>query len=384
PQLGRMSEVFPIAAWYIWEHDCVYNRTHVDDEQAARDYYEWTMADLARLGTNTIMADWTPRDHRHLVLDAAERNDIGVIVHLDEVNDLLWSPASLRTENFVPTFRDAVDTAKDHPATLGYYMVDEPAPTPENIANTKMARQLLQALDPEHPGFSCLNWGWEETFPQVGCEVLLVDIYPVYWNRLEGEVLDGYIAALDRAHRAAGDSPLWLIPQCFGFGGSSPHGIPAPNEVSLMAWEGIAHGAKGIMYFLYQSTTDVQGEWLRGIVDERLQPMDHRYNEVRRLNAALAAVADTLLQLRRDPVQIASAQEGIDVQALTHSDGTPYLCVVNQATDASVDADLRFEPGHADQIANVVDVGSGQRLGGSAGATVPLGPGEGKLLRLAP
>jgi len=383
PALSRMGEVFPTGVWYFWEQDSTHNGTHVDDEKAARAYYESTMADLASLGINTVMGCWTPRDHRPLLLDAAERYGIRVIVHLDEINSLLWLPERLGKENFVPVFRQAVDTARDHPATLGYYLVDEPAPTQENIANITMARQLLQALDPEHPGFSCLNTGWGETFPQVGYHVLLVDIYPVYWARLQGEVLDGYIAALDRASDVAGDSPLWVIPQCFGFGGPNPHGIPEPHEVSLMVWEAIAHGAKGIIYFIYQSTTDVQGEWLRGIVDEQLQPMDHRYDEARHLNRAIAAVADTLLQLRREPSKVASVQEGIDVQAFTHADGTLYLCVVNQATGTSVDADLQFEPAHAAQIADVVDVATGERVGGGAGASVPLGPGEGKLLRLA-
>lgn len=383
PALNRMGEVFPIGVWYFWEQDSSHNGTHVDDEKAARDYYESTMADLARLGINTVMGCWTPRDHRTLLLDAAERHGIRVIVHLDEVNSLLWLPERLGKENFVPVFREAVDTARDHPATLGYYLVDEPSPTQENIANIKMARQLLQAIDPEHPGFSCLNTGWGETFPQVGYHVLLVDIYPVYSARLQGEVLDGYIAALDRASAVAGDSPLWVIPQCFGFGGPNPHGIPEPHEVSLMVWEAIAHGAKGIIYFIYQSTTGIQGEWLRGIVDERLQPMDHRYSEVRHLNSAIAALTDTLLQLRRIPNRGASAQEGIDVQAFAHADGTRYVCVVNQATGAAVDADLRFEPAQAEQITDVVDVATGERVGDGGGASVPLGPGEGKLLRIA-
>jgi len=71
------------------------------------------------------------------------------------------------------------------------------------------------------------------------------------------------------------------------------------------------------------------------------------------------------------------------VQPFTHLDGTLYVCVVNQATGASVDADLQFEPAYAEQIADVVEVATDERVGDGAGASVRLGPGEGKLLRLA-
>jgi hypothetical protein len=190
------------------------------------------------------------------------------------------------------------------------------------------------------------------------------------------------VAALDRARQAAGDGLLWVIPQCFGFGGPNPHGIPVPHEVSLMVWEAIAHGAKGIIYFIYQSTTNVQGEWLRGIVDENLQPMDHRYEEVRRLNAALSKVADVLLPLRWQPDALASSDPGVDVQSFRHPDGTSYLCVVNQDTHADVKAPLRFDPQYAGQIEGVEDVATGERLDSDGGVVVSLGPGEGKVLRL--
>jgi len=188
---------------------------------------------------------------------------------------------------------------------------------------------------------------------------------------------------VDHARQVAGEGPMWVIPQCFGFGGPDPHGIPAPNEVSLMVWEAVAHGAKGIAYFIYQSTTNIQGEWLQGIVDMQLKPMDHRHAEVRAVNAALSAVAKTLLDLRWQPNTMATAGPGVDVQAFRHRDGSLYLCLVNQNTREPVEAPLRFQAPFAARIRGVSDAATGKHLCEGQAATIHLGPGEGRLLRLS-
>lgn len=380
PAPVRKAERFPLGAWYFWEEDASYINRHVDDPARAAAYFERTLADLQGLGADTIIANWTPRDHRRALLDAARRHGIRVIVHLDEVNGFLWNPASFESRDWVREFRQAVDGVRRHPATLGYYLVDEPSPTPENRARIALAKRVVEALDPGHPGFSCLLGDYAELFREVGYHVLLVDIYPVTGAPLTGAPLEGYVAAVDRAREVAGERPLWVIPQCFGFGKPTPRAIPAPNEVRLMVWEAIAHGAKGIVYFIYQSTTGVQGEWLQGIVDMDLRPMDHRYAEVRAVNAAVRRLAPTLLRLRWRPNDLARCDSpSIDVQAFRHADGGDYLCVVNRDTRAPALASLRLPPGVLAR-----DAATGAPLGSDGVAQVDLGPGEGKLLRLAP
>lgn len=382
PVQTKIGERFPLGVWYFWEEDASYIGQFVRDEAKAAAYYERTMADLHGIGVDTVIANWTPREHRRLMLDAAQRHGLRVIVHLDEVNSFIWDPGRFRTDDFVAKVREAVATAKDHPATVGYYLVDEPAPTPENIANIKLARQVVEALDPAHPGFSCLNTGWDVIFKAVGYPVLLVDIYPVYANRLKGDTLAGYLGALDFAHNCAEGKPLWLIDQCFGFK-PRPGSIPVPNEVSLLCWEAIAHGAKGLIHFIYQSTTGVQGEWLRGIVDEELKPMDHRHEEVRRLHESLQPLRETLLGLERVEGFPISADHGFDVQSFRDGRGGRYLVVVNQDLEATRETTLRLAGLAGQPIVDMQDVATGARLGFSGGETrVELAPGTGKLLRL--
>ena len=383
PAANRMDRRFPLGVWYFWEDDASYINRRIDDQEKVRAYFERTMADLKRLGVNTIVANWTPRDHRQLLLDTATRHGLRVIVHLDEVNAFLWDHSRFARENYVAAFREAVGTVKRHPATLGYYLVDEPTPTPENAQKIEIAKKIIEALDPERPGFSCLLGNYDDLFRQVGYHVLLVDIYPVYTQRLQGDVLHGYISAVDHAREVAAGKPVWVIPQCFGFGKPQPRAIPTPNEVSLMVWEAIAHGAKGIVYFIYQSTTGIQGEWLQGIVNMDLEPLDHRHAEVQRVNAAVRKLAPTLLKLHWEKNDVATASTpNVDVQAFRHANGRRYLCVVNQDTHAAVTANLEFTLSAAPKVRQVRDVATGARVGDSSGASIRLEPGEGKLLEV--
>ena len=380
PAPDKVSNWFPLGVWYFWENDASYINQYVDDEKRAEAYYEKTMADLHNLGVNTVIANWTPKTHRQLMLDAAQRNQIKVIVHLDEVNSFIWSPERFSKENFVAAFREAINAVKNHPATAGYYLVDEPAPTDINIANIKLCRQIVEALDPEHPGFSCLNTGWDVIFPQVGYQVLLVDIYPVYANRLEGGTLQNYLNSLDFAYKSAGDSPLWLIPQNFGFK-PRPESIPHPNELPLLVWEGIARGAKGVISFIYQSTTEIQGERLAGIVNDDLTPMDHRYAETQTLYKTLAPLGETLSGLTRQVEVGATVNEGFDVQRFINQAGVQYLIVVNQRLKQTATATINLDAKYfAPQ--QIFNVSTGECVGNGQQAQVTLPAGTGVLLQV--
>lgn len=382
PARSAVQEWFPLGVWYFWELDASYINQFMADEARAVAFYEATLADLQDLGVDTVIANWTPRAHRKLLLDTAQRHGIRVIVHLDEVNSFIWSPQRFASEDCVAAFRQAVAEVSGHPATAGYYLVDEPAPTAENIANIRLCRRIVEALDPAHPGFSCLNTGWDVIFAQVGYQVLLVDIYPLYSADLRGDTLQGYLGALDAAHAAAAGAPLWLIPQNFGFK-PRPESIPGPNQVTLLCWEAIARGAKGLIHFIYQSTTEIQGERLAGIVADDLKPLDHRHAETKALHQALAPLRQTLLGLTRQARSIAAADAGFDVQTFVDRAGAQFMVVVNQDLEETRTVQVRF----ADDVPKakaVTNVASGAVVGDGSGAALSLAPGSGALLRLEP
>jgi hypothetical protein len=321
------NDFFPLGTWFFWEDDASYINRHVDDMAKAREYYEHTVKDLADHGFNMVFGIWTPHDHRKLLLDTAQKNDMKVILQLDEINTLISSGEVGEKQNVFEVAENAVKEVKGHPATIGYYMIDEPNNAPEVARRIKLARQALETVDPKHPGFSCLLGGYEELLKTVDYQVLMIDIYPLHptwsgdWN--------GYISELERGMRNQGDRPLWVILQAFGKPNNAWK-IPTAEEIRAQVWLALAHGAKGIIYFIYQSTTGFQGEWLQGLVDMDLKPMDGRLAEVGRVNEQVTKLAPLLLKLRPAEFTLPTVPEQVLGNGFVDPKGVKYIILANK------------------------------------------------------
>lgn len=365
PARPDVSGFFPTGVWFFWEDDASYINRHVDDAGKARAYYETTMRDLGTHGVNLIIANWTPRDHRGMLLDAAEKNGVKIVVHLDEINSIIGGSQPIDTPAVAETLRKAIAPIKDHPALVGYYLIDEPANNPNVAARIAAAKRLLEKIDPRRPGFSCLLGAYEDLLKTVDYRVLLIDIYPIgmAWT---GD-FSGYISELERGRRNAGDRPLWVIPQAFGK--ENAWRIPTPAEIRAQVWLALASGAKGIVYFIYQSTTGYQGEWLKGLADMQLKPMDGRWAEVGRINADIKSLAPTLLRLKPSPDKLAFPATVL-ANTFADPDGARYVIIANRSATKSVYVAWPHAP--ATDVLTHAKVTSG----------TSLQPGAGKLLKM--
>ena len=357
------TDFFPLGTWYFWENDASYIGRHTDDQAKVNEYYRRTMKDLGDHGFNLVFPCWTPHDHRQIMLDEARKNGIKAILHLDEINGVIASGEAGDKKDLFEIASSAIKDFKDHPAVAGYYMIDEPSNAPDVAQRIARARKVLEAVDPKHPGFSCLLGGYEDLLKTVDYRVLLIDIYPlgVGWN---GD-FSGYIHELERGARNAGDRPLWVILQAFG----KPNAwkIPTPEEIRAQVWLALAHGAKGIVYFIYQSTTGYQGEWLQGLVDMDLKPMDSRLDEVGRINADIKKLAPTLPKLKPADFKLPEMPPSIVAKGFT--DGkSRFVIIANKDTKNAVSLNLDLKS---------VDV-----LTGSPPAST-LPPGGGMVLRVS-
>ena len=360
------KDFFPVGVWYFWEDDASYINRHVDDPKQARQYYERTIGELADHGINLIIANWTPKDHRKMVLDIAQEHSVKVIVHLDEVNAVVGKGEAGDKEDLLGIASRAVENLKKHPAVAGYYIIDEPSNSPDMAKRIAQAKQVLETVDPKHPAFSCLLGGYEDLLKTVDYHVLLIDIYPLgtSWS---GD-FSGYISELERGSRNAGDRPLWVILQAFG----KPNAwkVPTPEEIRAEVWLALAHGAKGIVYFLYQSTTGYQSEWLQGMVDMDLKQPDGRLEEIGKINADLHKLAPTLLNLKPAEFEIPFASDMIIAKGFVDDKGARYVILANKDTRITATGRWTGDP--------PTDVLTGLRIR----PLVILKPGAGRLLRL--
>ena len=85
---------------------------------------------------------------------------------------------------------------------------------------------------------------------------------------------------------------------------------PTVEEIRAQVWVALACGARGIVHFIYQSTTTVDGCGIAGLVDAELNPDGDRLAGIAQINSELTRLAPVLSTLRPDS---APAADGPDV-----------------------------------------------------------------------
>jgi hypothetical protein len=360
---------FPIGVWYFNEDDATgsLQRT-IKDDAKAKNYYDRTMDDLGSHGINFAVLNWTPQNHWKMALDAAGRNGIKCIVHMDKINDLVASGPIEDWSALCDKASALVKDVKDRPEVAGYYIVDEPLATPMMAKNIRQARQAIETVDPKHTGFSCMMpcVEYEYLMKNVDYQALVLDCYVIGkdWN---GDFTP-YTTQLARAQRCVDDKkPYWIILQTFAT--KTWGSIPTPEAIRAQVWLGLAYGAKGVIYFIYQSTTQIQGECLVGLVGMDLKPTDNRWSEVAKINSDVSKLAPTLVTLKQSKRKV-SLSPGITSTAFVGPKGDEYVIVVNP--DTKKVANVSWTLGAATDVLT----------GNPISKTISLPAGGGKLIRL--
>lgn len=337
----------------------------------ARDYYRRTFRDIKRHNLDLIVIPNTPPDYRTRLLDEAERVGVNVVLEIVEFVDAVRDPA-FDLEDWAKTYdlvRRVHGRVGSSPALLAYQLVDEPGP--EAAKRLRALTRVLGAVDPTRPAFSCLCAidDKEGLIREWDPAMVVYDRYPLGDRTPEG-AFGSFASGVDTAHRFAGERPLWMVVQAcaHAVGGLR---APTPNEIRAMTWLSLAHGARGIFFFLYNSNT--QSEHLIG-----LDQLPDQFAEVSSLAVVLKRLAPVLLTLRRvGPVQ--GLPSAWDAAVFRDAEGRYHAMVVNTDVNNSVSGALVVE---LPDPAVVQDCLTGESFTVEAGAVrLDLPPGAGKLLR---
>lgn len=138
-----------------------------------------------------------------------------------------------------------IEKYRSDPIMLAWSIADEPG-----AHNCKPQDQLVSVLnttyrkyDPLHP--SCLVFCDPAYFEEYNfVDIVMHDCYP-----LTAEPVDLMGREIEQCRQVSAPKPVWFVAQAFGPG--SPGRYPGPDEERFMIYEALAHGAKGILYFLY-------------------------------------------------------------------------------------------------------------------------------------
>jgi hypothetical protein len=195
------------------------------------------------------------------VLDACQRNGIKALVYPTIPFDQLTgkeTPESTRAD---------IDARRNHPAVIGWYMVDEP----EGIGRAPSAMerkryQFVKEYDQDHICAMVVTTPEAAKDYHLGADVMWIDPYPVPAQPVTyvSDCVGGEVKAVEK------DQPVWCVPQAFDWSVFNTGKIkemhrPTADEERCMTYLALVNGAKGIIYWpyngMYYFITDYPEHW---------------------------------------------------------------------------------------------------------------------------
>ena len=361
--------------------------------------------EAAGAGFNVIMFGGTVEQNKK-ALDLCEAEGVKALV----IDNRVMARRS-RERGFAANLDAVIADYGSHPAFWGYYLTDEP--------NSSYFRRLapvskyLLKKDPKHvpyinlfPTYATREQLGNPTYEQhvdefcrvVQPKLLSYDHYALLAN---GERSD-YFENLEIIRR---QGIKHHTPFCYILL-SVPHGpYRDPSEADLR-WQvntALAYGARGIMYFTYNTPDDPAWNYRNAIIDADGKPTA-KYDQVRRINTEILKLAPTLMRLTSVAVYhtgmapqgtkllpedglISRIEGGEFVVGQFNSDsGQKYAMLVNRSPRQPARAEVTFSQKvelwevsrstGRERAVTVAEDGPGSTW------RAAFGPGEGRLVRI--
>ena len=141
-----------------------------------------------------------------------------------------------------------IETFRDHPALLGWYISDEPN---GNIITPEQLEEIYRTVkenDPWHPVSIVFMAPFMSSKKYADAlDIVMADPYPI--PNLPVTIVGETAGQLKTEFK--GKRPFWIVPQAFG-GGELWSREPTIQEIRSMTWQAIINGATGIQYFVRQ------------------------------------------------------------------------------------------------------------------------------------
>lgn len=296
-------------------------------------------------------------------------------------------PANKSPEKIRETAEKITKLLKGNKSLIGYFTCDEPHGIGWSIDQLALINKTIKEIDPDHPAFNCLDKPeYVASFcAKVNPKIVLHDNYPLKFAPSDN--FKNFTKEIDLVRSSTPEkTPLWIIVQAHGFDSKAEYlREPTPQELRAMTFLAIAHGAKGIIYFLYQTLGDAGGMF--GMLDKNGKSTA-KWDEIQKIAPKIKAMAPTLLQLSYQE-KGCSATGNTDVQLFKDDAGKQYIIAVNK--DVSKDADIEIKipiaANNPSEETRALDVYTRQEYilekeGGSLKFKSKLAAGDGALFSL--
>lgn len=329
------------------------------------------------------------------------------------VCDSRLGPKSVRDKDFAETFDAVVKDYSSHPALWGYYIVDEPSAEAFNHIGD-VSRYLLEK-DPKHIPYVNLlptyateeqlgTWTYEQHVDEF-CKVVKPKIisYDHYALLNDGSIRPDCFQNLEIIRR---QSIKHKTPFAFTVlsVNCNVYKDQAEAELRWQAFTALAYGARGIMYFTYNTPHDPNWNFHDAIIDANGKPTA-KYGFARDINGEIKKLGPTLMRLNSVGVFHTGAvpsgckplPEGGLIQEIkggefvvgqfNSDNGARYAMFVNRSPTKACEAKIAFS-----QAVDVFQVspssGRESRMmtsvddGGACVWSASFAPGQGRLVRI--
>jgi hypothetical protein len=209
-----------------------------------RGIYTTTGADyprIAELGFRTVIVN-----PMKPALDQIRSHGLTAMVYLGGYNSgsctFGWSDA---------TVAERVNLVRDHPASVMYYIADEPHTNcPDVMQQIRGRSQLVKSIDPSALTAIAQDRPGDVIALANTTDVMILSTYPC--SHPHGCVLSKIDAAMDTA-RAAGVRHVWAAPQSFG---DDYYRVPSPEELQKIIDRWKARGVEGFFTYTWNCCGD--------------------------------------------------------------------------------------------------------------------------------
>ena len=267
---------------------------------------------------------------------------------------------------------------KDHPATAGYHLRDEPKTS--MFGDLAAWARRIRAVDddhfcyinlfpnyatPEQLGSPSYQEHVDEFIKTVPVKVLSFDHYPITTEGIRPEYYEN-LKIISEAAKKAG-KPFWAFALAVAHG---PYPIPSPAHLRHQVYCNLAYGAQGIQYFTYWTPESTRWDFHDGPIgiDGRRTVV---YDRVKALNKELRALSGVFVGSRilsvghsgyvmpkgatpfetRLPFEEISTGGFEGVVSWFETNGRKYLMVVNGDMVNSMPLNVILQRGHkADRV----------------------------------
>ena len=277
-------------------------------------------------------------------LDLAQAHGVKVIFSVkDYYYGTKWCPpqvGSLAEER--PTIEAVVRAVGDHPAIMAWYINDE---LPLSMIDRLSARRdLLEELDPSRPTWVVLYQVGDVRSYLPSFDVIGTDPYPIP-TRPASTALDYTRRTVDATFKYRA---VWMVPQIFNWASykktpeeKEKHRAPTFEEMRSMAWQCIAGGANGLVFYSWFDLWRMDKETASGGEATMREPFEERWRDVCRMAEPIKRLMPVLLSAEQCPQPVQVEASGPVAWRLYAKDGDTVVVAVNSA-DESATAALTF------------------------------------------